>query len=209
MRAQNAFIAAAAVIALVSGVWLGGMLPGSASHFPQIQGTAFPDPRPLPDFQLIDQDGAPFTRERLEGTWTLVYFGYTSCPDVCPTTLYDFARTEQLLAERDAGGDVNYLLVSVDPERDTPERLAQYLRHFSERLAGATGSSTALEELTKPLGIVFARVDGDDPHNYLVDHSSAVIVVNPEAAFQALFSIPHRPEDMADDLIALKHYFDR
>ena len=97
-----------------------------------------PEPRALSDFSLVDQDGQPFRREDFEGWWTLVFFGFTHCPDVCPSTLYDLQQVNAALGE-DNGAPHRVLFVSVDPERDTPERIKEYLEFFDPAFIGATG----------------------------------------------------------------------
>jgi len=209
MTRQRLLVYGAALVALALGAWLGATLAGRTEPVPTINGTVFPNARALPDFRLVDHEGNPFSPEQLKGRWTLLYFGYTYCPDVCPTTLYELSRADALLEGEGAARGIAYALVSVDPDRDTPERLAQYVPHFSDKLLGVSGPTQALTALTQPLGIVYVKVEGADPDNYLVDHSSAVIVINPEGKFQAIMSAPHEAEDMAADMLALKAYYGR
>ena len=209
MKRSRVLFIGAALSALALGAWLGMTLAGRSAAPPTIRGTVFPDARAMPEFQLVDHNNEPYTREHTKNQWTLMYFGYTYCPDVCPTTLYELAGADELLASDGEADDVVYTLVSVDPDRDTPERLAQYVPHFGEKFRGATATLDALTALTAPLGIVFARVDGTDTENYLVDHSSAVIVINPDGEFQAVLSAPHKAENMAADIQALKAYHDK
>jgi len=209
MKGPRLLFYGAALVALALGAWLGATLAGRGQAVPTISGTVFPDARALPDFRLIDHHGDPFTPDRLKGRWTLVYFGYTHCPDVCPTTLYELSRADGLLGRDGEAEDVAYALISIDPDRDTPERLAEYVPHFGAKFVGATGPTDALTALTQPLGIVFAKVETGDPKNYVVDHSSAVIVINPDGKFQAVFSAPHKPEDIAAGILALKDYHEQ
>lgn len=209
MTRQRLLFYGAALVALALGAWLGATLAGRSAPPPTINGTVFPTARALPDFRLVDHQGNTFSPEQLKGRWTLMYFGYTYCPDVCPTTLYELSRADALLEGDGEAKDIAYVLVSVDPDRDTPERLAQYVPHFSDKLVGVSGPIQALTALTQPLGIVYLKVEGVDPDNYLVDHSSAVIVINPKGEFQAIMSAPHQAEDMAADMLALKAYYGR
>jgi protein SCO1/2 len=160
--------------------------------------------RPLPDFALRDQHGRPFDRARLTGHWSFVFFGYTFCPDVCPNTLGTLARVHALLDDAGTGADVQFVFVSVDPQRDTPERLAAYLPYFDDSFLGATGDAGEIERLTGTLGVVHRRgedagaragaaADGD----YLVDHTAAVLLVDPQARLVARIDHPEDPEAMA------------
>ena len=170
--------------------------------------TVLPSPMVLPDFTLNDQDGGTFTRESLEGTWSLLFFGFTHCPDVCPTTMHQLAVTrDKLAAEGMAESTLpRIILVSVDPERDSTEVLKSYVSYFGKDVIGLTGDMSELRKLTKRLGIFFAKSPTEDG-GYNVDHSTAVLVVNPHAEFHALFSAPHSVEKLLHDLpliLALK-----
>ena len=107
-------------------------------------GTALPEPRPIADFEFLDEDGRPFERKNLEGQWSLLFTGFTHCPDVCPTTIALMAE----LRRRISRDDLQFVFVSVDPERDTPEVVAAYLAHFDPALVGATGSRAEMERFT-------------------------------------------------------------
>ena len=128
-----------------------------------------------------------------------MFFGFTHCPDICPTTLQTLATARRTLAENGMRELPRIVLVSVDPERDTPEELNTYVGYFGDDVVGLTGSEAALRELTDGLGIFFQRVDSDD-QNYNVDHSAVVLVLNPAGQFTALFSAPHRPSAFVNDL---------
>jgi protein SCO1/2 len=161
-------------------------------------GTALPESRPIADFSLTGQDGQPFTREDLRGHWTLLFTGFTNCPDVCPATLATMADLDRRL-ER---GDLEFRFVSVDPERDTPEVVRGYLAHFGPGLAGATGSRPDIERFTAGLGlaqVVNPGVGGE----YTVDHSTALVLIDPRARLAGYFQAPHRPAALAADLAAL------
>src|SRR5262245_34008781 len=164
-------------------------------------GFYLPEPMPLQDFTLLDQNARPFTLADLEGGWTLLVFGYTHCPDVCPTTLAQVRDTRELLRQN-AGPDVRSVLVSIDPERDTPEQMAGYLAAFGEDVIGLTGSPTAIAEFARQFRAKYA-VSERLPGGYFVDHSSSVALLTPDARLRALFSVPLRPEQLAHDLHAI------
>jgi protein SCO1/2 len=162
-------------------------------------GTALPEPRALADFSLADQDGQPFSREDLRGRWTLVFTGFTNCPDICPLTVASMADLRRRLA-RD---DIQFLFVSVDPDRDTPEVIRRYLAYFDPGLIGATGARADVEKFTSGLGLaqVVNPGAGDE---YTVDHSTALVLIDPEARLAGYFSAPHAPDALAADLGGLR-----
>ena len=158
-------------------------------------GTALPKPRALPAFQLVDQSGRTFDAARLEGRWSLLFTGFTHCPDVCPTTVALMADLNRRVARE----DLQFVFVSVDPERDTPEAVARYLAHFDPSLVGATGSRAEMEKLTSGLGVGQVRNPGTGDE-YTVDHSTAFVLVDPDARLAGYFSAPHDRAAIAADL---------
>lgn len=207
MTRHRLFLAGIAVLALIGGIMLGNTLLRPPPPAPEIAGIFLPEPRPLPDFELIHETGRPFTRADFEGRWTFIYFGYTYCPDACPMTLAQLNIVDRQLKESNADSDTHYLLISVDPRRDTPERLAEYTKFFNPDFQGATGEPEQLDRLTAGMGVLY-RVpsDPDDPEHYLVDHSSTVLIVNPEGALQAVFTPPQDPTAMANDFRMIRDY---
>ena len=173
---------------------------------PEIYGGAalFGEERPLPEFTLTDHAGRAYTRRDLGESWTLLFFGYTHCPDVCPITLA--TTSASMDAVRALGGEPpRVVFVSVDPERDTPRNLGGYVAAFGEDVLGVTGPHDQLRKLTRALGVAYAREDGDSP-GYLVEHSAALLLVNPEGELQAVFTPPHEPDVIARDLVAIRAY---
>ena len=160
--------------------------------------TPIQNPRPLAPFSLIDHRGAPFTERALVGHWTLLSFGYTHCPDICPTTLQMLAQVEERLRSAGQAPVPRVVFVSVDPERDTQERLAGYVPYFSPRFTGVAGTPEALTALTGQLGVIFEKAD-DGQGGYLVNHSASIVLVDPQGRFRALFSVPHDAERIAED----------
>lgn len=161
--------------------------------------TVLPEPVPLPAFSLVDQRGETRTRAVFTGAWHLLFFGFTNCPDICPTTLATLSTVTKTLRDQGATDIPGIVLVSVDPERDTPARLAEYIAYFGTDNAALTGNEMAVRELTEPLGIYFNKVPlGDD--DYTVDHSSVVLLVNPAGEFAALFSGPLEVSELVHDL---------
>lgn len=160
--------------------------------------TIWPAPKSLPEFSLNDQFGNTFTRSSLEGKWSLLFFGFTHCPDICPATLQQLAIANNRLLE--SGAEIpDIILVSVDPERDSPAAMAAYVSHFDGEIQGVTGEIAELRKLTSSAGIFFQKSALPDG-NYSVDHSAAVLVINENAAIHASFGAPHSIDGFVNDL---------
>ena len=197
MDSRKFFIAAVAIVAIATGTWLSMRVMTPPA---QLQtATLLPAPAGLAEFSLLDQDGQAFTPESFEGNWNLVFFGFTNCPDICPLTLQVLANARQQMADSGEQELPRIVLVSVDPERDTPENLARYVAHFGDNTVGVTGDLAEVRKLTDGLGVFFEKA-GDDTENYLVDHSAVVIVINPDGKFHSLFGAPHKAENFAHDM---------
>lgn len=190
-------VVAVAAAALGAGAWL--MLDARSSRPPEIHGYVLAKPRALPAVVLVDEHGAETRAEDLRGHWSLLYFGYTYCPDVCPLTLVELANLKRELATQGVTLPVEYYLVSVDPKRDTPERLREYVAYFDPEFRALTGSPQALRELAAATDTVFDVPEGQDGDNYLVSHSSNVVVLDPGARVRAVLAPPHEPARMAAD----------
>lgn len=158
-----------------------------------------PTPTPLPEFALLNQHGEDVSRETFRDRWSLVFFGFTHCPDICPVTLQLLSAARKAMADNGQTPLPRIVLVSVDPERDTPELMARYMAYFGDDNLGITGNIDEVTKLTTGLGIYFAKQAGDE-EDYAVDHSAAVLLVNPGAEFHALFSGPHQVENFAHDV---------
>jgi len=150
-------------------------------------------------FELTGADNQTVTAEDSEGSVRLLYFGFTSCPDVCPTTLAKLQTAIRQLPESHRD-DITTLFVSVDPERDTPERLASYVEFFGERIVGLTGDEPALRKLSKRYRTTFGYDEPDDEGNYNVSHSSAVYVFDRTGEARLLLRSDLTPQQISDDL---------
>ena len=140
------------------------------------------------EFELIDHYGKPFNRSRLEGQWTLMFFGFTHCPDVCPTTM-TFLNTFLASLEGTEAQDPQIVMVSVDPARDTVEQLADYVPYFNPDFTGVTGEFLDLHRFATALNIPFRKVVEDDG-SYQVDHSSNIVLINPRGDYHGFFRAP-------------------
>jgi protein SCO1/2 len=164
-----------------------------------------PEPRVVADFDLVDDAGRPFSLENLRGQWTLMFFGFTNCPDVCPSALYDLNLVAEQLEKRRGEGlpAVQVIFVSVDPERDTPEKLSEYLDYFNPGFIGLSGSQAQLAPLTLQLGIAY-EVEDHEPgdQNYAVYHSVSFLLTDPDGHLYGVFPAPHDAEKITADLVA-------
>ena len=148
-------------------------------------------------FKLIDQNGKPITDADIKGRPFLIFFGYTHCPDVCPTTLFDVSEVMRALGEdADRAGA---LFITVDPERDTPAVMKDYLSSFDPRLRGATGDRTAIDAAEKAYRVYAKKVPAENGE-YSMDHTALVYLMDKQGRFVAPFSLKRRPEDAAADL---------
>lgn len=166
---------------------------------PRYNGTVLESPTPVPDVALTAHTGRPVSLQDLRGRVLLIYFGYTYCPDACPATMVELAAAvEELSPEQRA--QVQVILISVDPERDTPARLADYVTHFSPSFLGMTGSQEELRTVAAPFGVYFekgARLGGD---SYLVDHTARVFAVDKEGRLRLIYSFATPSQEIVADL---------
>jgi protein SCO1/2 len=197
MPAKNLLIAVVIGIALAAGIVV-ALRHAPAADTP-LAATVLPAAAALPPFRLVDDDGRDIGPEVFEGHWNLVFFGFTQCPDVCPLTLQMLSRARAALAEAGETPLPRIVLVSVDPERDTPERLGAYVDSFGSSTLGITGSLDEIRRLTAALGIYFAKV-GENADTYTVDHSTAVLLIGPDGRYRAVFGGPHEVDDFVHDL---------
>ena len=156
----------------------------------ELRGLLLPEPKQLTPFKLVDQFGAPFGLDRLQGNWSFIFYGYTHCPDVCPTSLGFLAEVfDQLKAYPGALDNTQAFFISVDPKRDTPELLKDYVPYFNEKFIGVTGSAAEIDSITKQMWAQYQLSDEvDEDGNYSVDHTAAFFVVDPKGRLFAIFS---------------------
>ena len=164
-----------------------------------VTATMLPAGNELPDFTLVDHAGAAVDRSVFVGQWDLVFFGFTNCPDICPATMTVLGQTRRELVAMGQEPLPRVVLVSVDPERDTPEALARYIGYFGDGNLGLTGDIEEIRKLKGALGVFFQK-SATDGANYGVDHSTVVLVIDPQGRLTALFSAPQRVEDLVADL---------
>ncbi len=163
-------------------------------------------PRELPPFTLQQSDRTQLVPGELRGHWTVVFIGFTYCPDVCPTTLAELAQAQKQWAVLPESTRPRVLFVSVDPERDTIEKLGEYAHAFHKDTLAATADIPSLETFAKSLSLVFAKVppaEGAPANQYAVDHSAALVVLDPQGRMAGVIQPPFVPKAIAEDLIAL------
>ena len=201
-RAFPVWLILVAALAAGGGLWLGGRMLGAASAPKLENAVLYPQARDVPDFRLAQANGKPLTLQDWRGHWTVAYFGYTSCPDVCPTTLAALKQTWKELQQRGLAQQVQIDFISVDPERDTPEALGKYVAFFSPDFIAATGADDELTRLTRALGLVYSR-GKDAKGNVEVDHSGSAVILDPQAHLVGMFRPPFSAPAIAGDLATL------
>lgn len=157
-----------------------------------------PQGRDMPDVTLTNQDGEAVSMEQLEGRWNLLFFGYTFCPDICPATLAELRQLRGSLPE-EVNQRLQPILVSVDPERDTPEQLKKYLDYFGAGFIGLTGSLDDIQTLTNAAGVPF--IPGDtSKKDYTVDHGANLALIGPDGRLRGFIRAPMRTEKLTEQL---------
>ena len=160
-----------------------------------------PQGRDMPDVTLTNQDGEAVSMEQLEGRWNLLFFGYTFCPDICPATLAELRQLRGSLPE-EVNQRLQPILVSVDPERDTPEQLKKYLDYFGAGFIGLTGPLDDIQTLANAAGVPF--IPGDtSKKDYTVDHGANLALIGPDGRLRGFIRAPMRTEKLAEQLSAV------
>ena len=146
-------------------------------------------PRIFSDFDLVDHNGEGFTKERLKGQWSIVFFAFTNCPDICPTTLSTLNDMYRKLKD-DEKETLQIIMITLDAERDTVEQLAEYVPYFNPEFIGVTGNRHLIKRLTAEVNVAHNKVplEGDD---YTIDHSTQLVLINPEGDYHGFFKAPH------------------
>lgn len=170
---MSKFITALVVVLVAAGAWLG-------YEIYQQRQTADEQPYGV-GFTLVDQDGQPITEQAFRGHPTVVFFGYTHCPEICPTTLYELGNWFEQLGKD--GENIKAYFVSIDPERDTPEVLGNYLGNVTDRVRGITGDPDAVRKMARGFNIYFKRIDGQDGE-YTMDHTASILLLDSNGRFR-------------------------
>lgn len=177
----------------------------NSAPLPKTTATQLPQPRTLQPFQLIDHNGKPFGLEQLKDQWTFLFFGYTHCPDVCPNALFEFRNVEKLLQQHpQVVKNTRFVLVSVDPQRDTPEHLGNFVHYYHPDFIGVTGEEKEILNLSRQAGAFYQR--SGEGEAYLIDHSASILLIDPQGRLNSLFSPPHITQTVASDYLAIRNY---
>lgn len=201
-RSSATLLIIIAAVALALGLWAGSQWLWRSSEPSLKTAVMYPSRLAVPEFRLQRSDGKAWTANDLQGHWTITFFGFTHCPDICPTTLATFKQVWAELARQGVTDRIRFVFVSVDPERDTPDKLASYVGFFSKDFIAATGADEELNRLTRSLGLIYARDAGADG-SYNVDHSASAVIIDPEGRRAGLFRPPFMAEQISSDLLAL------
>jgi protein SCO1/2 len=171
--------------------------------FTQSERISLPKPETVTPFVLTQSDGSSFSDQHLDGKWSLVFFGFTYCPDICPTTLALLdVVTKQLNQTQPELPKPQVIFVSVDPERDNLAQLDKYTHYFNPNFIAITGDQAQLKSFARQLGVVFDKVSVDPKHpdEYLMEHSTSIALINPQGGIQAIFTAPHEANALAADI---------
>lgn len=176
---------------------------------PELQGVLRPEFGQLRPFELIGTEGKPVSENNFRGNWSFVFFGYISCPDVCPATLHVLNSVYGLLKDEtdEDPADMQVVFISVDPKRDTVETLASYVAHFNKKFIGATADKAKIDTLTRQFGAGYVLEPETASGQYLVAHTSAIFLVDPLGRLVATFSQPHYPSTILSQYKKIKTYF--
>jgi protein SCO1/2 len=194
-------LAAVTLVAAIE-IYFGFLQRHEVANNVKIDGVFLAQSKEINNFNLTDSNGKPFTQENLKGHWTMMFFGFTNCGMVCPTTMAALADMYKRL-EKDLPKDQmpQIVMVSVDPDRDSQQKMKEYVTTFNSNFMGARADMTETVALEKQLHIAAAKmqVDGQGKNQYTINHSAEILLVNPKGQLQAYLSYPHQAEQMAKD----------
>ncbi len=173
---------------------------------PGIKGLFWPNIKQIQSFNAIDQQGNQFSIEQMNGKWSFVFFGYTHCPDVCPVTMSVMADTYKQLAT--INNDLQIIFITVDPERDTTEKLSEYVSYFNEKFIGLGGDIEMINSLTRQIGVPYYHNKEGQTDNYPVDHSASIFLIDPMARMVAKLSPPHQSNLITQQFTKIKTFID-
>lgn len=196
---QKTVLITVAVVALVIGATVNKVLrpaPLDQAQLTEAGIYLFDSPRVMPDVQLTSAKARNWSRDDLQGQWNLLFFGYTFCPDICPTTMAELRQLSLNLPEEERQ-HLQVTMISVDPHRDTPEQMNSYLEFFNAGFAGATGDPAELARLAQGLSVAYIEPDTSED-NYLVDHSGQVIMIDPQGRYVGFIRPPLRPAQLGE-----------
>ncbi|KTD53397.1 SCO1/SenC family transporter protein [Legionella santicrucis] len=195
------------VILLALAGLFSGIFVGQHIHFKKkidiskFNGTYLEHPRPVNKFSLTGIDNNTFDNNSLQGKWTLIFFGFTNCGYVCPTTMAELAKMYRILDEKGVKNLPRVVMISIDPERDNQQKLGNYVTSFHPNFYGARGDEESIKSMTREMGIAYTKVieANNDSKNYDMQHSGALMLFNPQGELNAFFTTPHHADLLARD----------
>jgi len=199
MKLAKILIILFAVIALLGGIFASHFYTQKTSLESAKTATIFSPPQEISKFSLVDSQGRPFNNNTFWGHWTFIFFGFTTCAQICPTTMNDLNQMYQSLLKNQQNPMPQVVLISIDPATDTLEKLGNYVQSFNPHFQGATGDKSEIDKLTSHLGILYQKTKDKKTGLETIDHSGAILLVDPSGKLAAIFSAPHDPVAMAKD----------
>ena len=194
------------IIIFLAGSWLFLSQKNRGPIIAEETGFVYSPPRQVGEFKLIDFDNNLIDESRFKGTWWLAYFGFTFCPDACPLALSDMKKIKARLDD-EVRKNTNFVFISVDPNRDTPQRLKEYVQYYDSQFYAATGKPEELLELASKMGVAFVVPEQPEDENYLVGHSSFMLLINPRTELVAIFRVPHDSMTVAEGIRKIQQKF--
>ncbi len=193
------------VMAFMAGLYVAQHLH-SPKNLDNFHGTLLDRPRSVTQFELVGTDNHPYTNVSMRGHWTMMFFGFTHCGYMCPTTMAELGKMYRLLQEKNATVLPQVVMVSLDPKRDDLVRLGQYVQAFDQHFYGARGDQDMIKHLSHDLGIAYTKVtrpaDSQSPEDD-IEHTGAIMLFNPQGDLVAFFTNPHQAANLADDFLLL------
>ncbi len=177
--------------------------PDPGAEIPEL---LWPKAKQIMPFKLFDHDANEFGLEQLKGHWSLMFFGYTHCPDVCPTTMMLLNKMVSSIEQPELIPSVYF--VSIDPQRDQPAKLSEYVNYFNPEFIGVSGEPAQLAYFARQIGILFARVETEEPENYIMDHSSSILLIDPTASISGIFSTPHDADKIKQTYLRIRDFIE-
>lgn len=177
----------------------------------EIEGFFWPKQKTMVDFELLDQNKLEFSLDRLKNKWSMLFFGYTHCPDICPITMNTLRGVRnKLKVEQEAiSENTNYIFVSVDGERDTTDILKSYIEFFGQSFVGLAGNKAQVDSLASQLGVPYT-IDDHEPGNseYFVSHSGSIFLISPDGNLASIFHAPHSVDGITERFKKILRFFD-
>ena len=194
-----------AFVSLFAGFFISQKVQNKRVDPQQFHGTFLDKPRKIQPFVLTGTDNVPFNNASLQGHWTMVFFGFTNCGSICPTTMAELGKMYHLLEKKGVKKLPHVVMVSVDPERDNLDKLSHYVKAFDPHFYGAQGDEDTINALTKELGIAYAKINlsQENAQNYDIEHTGTVMLFNPKGELNAFFTTPHYASLLAKDYLLL------